>query len=133
MIGRYDSPVQSLALRLREWVWDLYPACNELIYDAKYTVTFGWSITDKLSHSFCSVALWMRYVHFGFYYGNEIADPEHRLLGKGKQYRYLVVHEDRDFPKTYMRRLIKEAYANSLAKAGDKPSAIQGQTLIKTR
>jgi hypothetical protein len=30
-------------------------------------------------------------VHFGFYWGNEISDPEKILLGKGNQYRYILV------------------------------------------
>jgi hypothetical protein len=32
-----------------------------------------------------------KYVHFGFYWGSEIADPEKKLLGKGSQYRYIVI------------------------------------------
>ena len=73
-----------------------------------------------------------RYVHFGFYWGSEIASTEKRLLGKGNQYRYIIVKEKADFPKTYMKKLLKEAYANSLAKVkDDKTSSVKGQTIIK--
>ena len=130
-IGPYPEAVQELALWLREWVWDLYPGCNELIYDGYNAVAFGWSLTDRLGHSFCSVAVMARYVHFGFYWGSEIVDPEKRLLGKGNQYRYIVVKEKADFPKTYMKKLMKEAYANSLAKVKDKTPSVKGQTIIK--
>ncbi|HEV3410898.1 MAG TPA: hypothetical protein VG101_00410 [Puia sp.] len=130
-IRPYPEAVQELALWLREWVWDLYPACNELIYDSYNAVAFGWSLTDRLSHSFCSVAVMARYVHFGFYWGSEIADPEKRLLGKGNQYRYIVVKEKADFPKTYIKKLLKEAYANSLAKVKENTPLVKGQTIVK--
>jgi hypothetical protein len=130
-IQPYPEAVQELALWLREWVWDLYPGCNELIYDSYNAVAFGWSLTDRLSHSFCSVAVMAKYVHFGFYWGSEIADPEKRLLGKGNQYRYIVVKEKADFPKTYIRKLVKEAYVNSLAKVKSKTPSVKGQTIIK--
>lgn len=130
-IRPYPEAVQELALWLREWVWDLYPACNELIYDSYNAVAFGWSLTDRLSHSFCSVAMMAKYVHFGFYWGSEITDPEKRLLGKGNQYRYIVVKEKADFPKTYIKKLLKEAYANSLAKVKENTPLVKGQTIIK--
>jgi len=130
-IRPYPEAVQELALWLREWVWDLYPRCNELIYDSYNAVAFGWSLTDRLSHSFCSVAVMAKYVHFGFYWGSEIADPEKRLLGNGNQYRYIVVKEKADFPKTYIKKLLKEAYANSLAKVKENTPLVKGQTIIK--
>ena len=130
-IRPYPEAVQELALWLREWVWGLYPACNELIYDSYNAVAFGWSLTDRLSHTFCSVAVMAKYVHFGFYWGSEIADPEKRLLGKGNQYRYIVVKEKADFPKTYIKKLLKEAYANSLAKVKENTPLVKGQTIVK--
>ena len=52
----YPFSVQELALWLRDFVWDLYPESNELIYDNYSAVAFGWSLTDKLGHTFCSIA-----------------------------------------------------------------------------
>jgi len=131
-IRPYPPEVQELALWLREWVWDLYPSCNELIYDNYNAVAFGWSITDKLGHTFCTVALMPKYVHFGFYWGSEISDPEHILQGKGSQYRYLIVSRRSDFPRTYIKRLLKEAYANSLAKVKEGTAPVKGQTITKS-
>ncbi len=87
-----------------------------IIYNA---VAFGWSITEKLGHTFCSVAVLPKYVHFGFYWGSQIADPDKLLLGKGNQYRYIIVRTKEEFPKAYIKKLLKEAYANSLAKVKD--------------
>ena len=53
----YPKEVQDNALWLRNFVWDLYPRCNELIYDNYNAVAFGWSPTDRVGHTFCSVAV----------------------------------------------------------------------------
>jgi hypothetical protein len=128
----FSEEISSMALWLREFVWDQYPHCNELIYDNYNALAFGWSPTDRLGHVFCSVAVFERYLHFGFYWGSEIADPEKKLLGKGNQYRYIKLNSKNDFPIKYIKKLVKEAYANSLAKVKDKSQLIKGQTLVKS-
>ncbi len=52
------------------------------------------------------------------------------LLGQGNQYRYILVTDKNKFPKTYIKKLVKEAYANSLAKVKDKKQILQGQTIV---
>ena len=128
----YPASVKELALWLRDFVWDLYPDCNELIYDNYNAVAFGWSPTDRLGHTFCSVAAMPRYVHFGFYWGSEIRDPKKILLGKGNQYRYIIVNEKNDFPKSYITKLLAEAYANSLAKVKDQKQIAKSTTIVKS-
>jgi hypothetical protein len=130
----FPDKVQETALWLREFVWDLYPQANELIYDNYNAVAFGWSPTDRVGHTFCSIAVGRTSynVHFGFYWGSEIADPEKILLGEGNQYRYLLVKEKKDFPKGYVKNLVKEAYANSLAKVKDPKQIRKGETITKS-
>ena len=129
----FSKEIQELALWLREFIWDLYPNTNELIYDNYNAVAVGWSPTDKVGHTFCSFAVFNnKYVHFGFYWGSQIADPEKMLLGKGNQYRYIIVNNKDVFPKTYIKKLLKEAYANSLAKVEDKKQIIKGMTITKS-
>jgi hypothetical protein len=71
-------------------------------------------------------------LHFGFYWGSEISDPEKKLLGEGNQYRYVLVKSRTDFPKTYVKKLVKEAYANSLAKVKNKAELVKGRTIVKS-
>ncbi|MGZ5190256.1 MAG: hypothetical protein ACXWCZ_04505, partial [Flavisolibacter sp.] len=68
----------------------------------------------------------------GFYWGNEIADPDKKLIGQGNQYRYLIVKTKKDFPKAYIKMLLKEAYTNSLSKVKDKKQIIEGKTITKS-
>ncbi len=130
----FGEEITDLVLWLREFVWDLYPETNELIYDNYNAVAFGWSPTDKLGHTFCSIAIGRssKNVHFGFYWGSQIADPEKMLIGNGNQYRYILVKNKTDFPKDYIEKLLNEAYINSLAKVKDGKQIMSGQTITKS-
>ena len=130
----FPGQIKEVAFWLREFVWDLYPKSNELIYDNYNAVAVGWSPTDRVGHTFCSIAVGRSTgnVHFGFYWGSQIADPEKILLGQGNQYRYILVKNKDDFPKTYIKTLLKEAYAYSLAKVKDKKQIMQGLTITKS-
>jgi hypothetical protein len=130
----FDKDIIERVLWLREFVWDQYPGTNELIYDNYNAVAFGWSPTDRLGHTFCSIAIGRssKNVHFGFYWGNELSDPDKMLLGEGNQYRYILVPDKDAFPKTYIKKLVKEAYANSLSKVKDEKLIVHGQTLVKS-
>src|SRR6266702_5363477 len=130
----FPNEIQERALWLREFVWDLYPDCNELIYDNYNALAFGWSPTDRVGHTFCSIAVGRssHNVHFGFYWGSQITDPKKILQGEGNQYRYVLVKSREDFPKAYIKKLVKEAYTNSLAKVKDKTQLMRGATITKS-
>ena len=133
-LNPFEKNIQEIVLWLREFVWDLYPQTNELIYDNYNALAFGWSITEKLGHTFCSIAVGRtsKNIHFGFYWGNEISDPEKVLLGKGNQYRYILVRSKEEFPKAYIKKLLKDAYDNSLLKVKDKNQIVKGITVTKS-
>lgn len=130
----FSDEIIELVIWLREFVWDLYPQTNELIYDNYNALAFGWSPTDKVGHTFCSIAVGRtsKNVHFGFYWGSELSDPDKILLGQGNQYRYILVIDRNKFPKRYIKKLVKEAYINSLAKVKDKKQILHGQTIVKS-
>lgn len=98
----FPDEIQETALWLRDFVWELYPKANELIYDNYNAVAFGWSLSDKLGHTFCSIAVGRTSynVHFGFYFGSQLNDPDKILVGEGNQYRYILVKEKKISPKT---------------------------------
>ena len=125
---------KEVVLWLRDFVWDQYPRVNELIYDNYNALAFGWSPTDKVGHTFCSIAVGRtsKNVHFGFYWGSELNDPERKLIGEGNQYRYVLVTDEKSFPKAYIKKLVKEAYSNSLAKVKDQKQIKEGLTIVKS-
>src|SRR5664279_2233696 len=108
-LAPFDREIIDTVLWLREFVWKLYPSSNELIYDNYNALAFGWSPSDKVGDTFCSIAVFGKeYLHFGFYWGSKIEDPEKLLEGKGNQYRYIKVYDKKKFPKTYIKALMKE-------------------------
>ena len=133
-IKPFPEDVQETVLWLRDFVWKLYPEANELIYDNYNAVAFGWSLTDKQQHCFCTIAVFRTNynIHFGFYYGNLLNDTEKMLLGKGNQYRYLLIKNKKDLPKTYIKKLLNEAYINSLNKVKDKSQLKEGLIITKS-
>jgi hypothetical protein len=130
----FPKEVTETALWLRDFVWDLYPKTNELIYDNYNAVAFGWSVTDRQGHTFCSIAIGRssHNLHFGFYWGSEISDPKGILIGEGNQYRYLLVKDREDFPKAYIKKLIREAHVNSLMKVKNPKELKEGLTITKS-
>jgi hypothetical protein len=115
----FGDDITDLVMWLRDFAWDLCPKANELIYDNYNAVAFGWSPTDKVGHIICSIAIGRssKNVHFGFYWGSELSDPDKILLGAGNQYRYILVTNKKKFPKTYIKKLVTQAYTNSLGKS----------------
>lgn len=127
----YSKGVRDIILWLREFVWDLYPSCNELIYDNYNAVAVGWSLTGKMSSTFCTISAWKDYAHFGFYNAKDLNDPEKRLTGTN-QYKHIKVAVKKDFPVTYIKKLLKEAYATTLAGLNSEDLMLQGVTIVKS-
>ncbi|MDP9047637.1 MAG: DUF1801 domain-containing protein [Bacteroidota bacterium] len=128
----YPDKVKAAALWLREFVWDLYPETNELIYDNYNAVAFGWSPTDKAGDVFCSIAVARDHVNFGFNRGVDFPDPHKVLIGNGNQYRYLQVREPEDFPQDYIKQLLQSAYENSISRMKPVKNPIKGETIVKS-
>ncbi len=133
-LAPFPKEIRERALWLREFIWDLYPHANELIYDNYNALAVGWSLTEKVGHTFCSIAVGRtsHNVHFGFYRGSQIADPKKMLLGEGNQYRYILVKNKENFPRAYITKLMRDSYANSVAKVKDKTQLVQGKTITKS-
>lgn len=128
----FPDGVKAAALWLREFVWDLYPETNELIYDNYNAVAFGWSPTDKAGDVFCSIAVFSNHVNFGFNRGSEIPDKQKILLGEASLYRYIKVKDKDDFPEEYIKHLLEMAYENSISRLKPVKKVIKGETIVKS-
>jgi hypothetical protein len=130
----FSAEIIIRVLFLREFVWDLYPQTNELIYDNYNALAFGWSPTEKAGHTFCSISIGRtsKNIHFGFYWGAQLNDPKKILLGQGNQYRYILIDDIKSFPKAYIKKLIADAYNNSVSKVKDMREIKNGLTITKS-
>jgi hypothetical protein len=128
----YPDKVKATALWLRNFVWELYPETNELIYDNYNAVAFGWSPTDKAGDVFCSIAVFKDHVNFGFNRGSEIPDKKKLLLGDASLYRYIKVKDKEDFPEQDIIILLNMAYENSISRMKLQKKIYKGETIVKS-
>lgn len=130
----FDRETIDTVMWLRDFAWDLLPQTNELIYDNYNAVAFGWSVTEKLGQTTCSVAVIRsnQNIHFGFYRGNLLSDPEKMLKGKGNQYRYILVKDKKEFPKSYIRKLVQQALVNALLGVKNDAEIVSGKTIVRS-
>lgn len=105
----YSEPVQEIALELREFVTSIIPEANELIYDNYNAVAIAYSKSEKLKDAFCHIAVYSKYVNFGFNRGAELFHPDLTLEGKGKLIRHITVHAMNAFPKEAIQKLLWDA------------------------
>ena len=128
----YPDKVKASALWLRDFVWDIYPDTNELIYDNYNAVAFGWSPTDRAGDVFCSIAVFSNHVNFGFNKGSDLDDPAKMLTGDGSQYRYITIKDKADFEEWYIKQLLEEAYQNALNDLKPMKNPVKGLTIVKS-
>jgi hypothetical protein len=130
----FTPEIRKTTLWLREFVWDLYPDCNELIYDNYNAVAFGWGLSDRLQDVFCSVAVYGKGVNLGFNRGSEIPDVKKILLGNGSLYRFIRAENEIDFPKAYAKKLLKYAHTHAKVRMKEKGGTqlLKGTTIVKS-
>lgn len=133
-LAPFPKNVVERALWLRKFAWTEFAGCNELIYDNYNAVAVGWSPTDKVGHTICSIAVGRTSfnVHFGFYWGSKIPDPKSMLIGEGNQYRYLLVDDIETFPADYARKLMRSAFDYSMSLVKDPKQFKEGLTILKS-
>ncbi len=108
-IQPYDEGIQKLTLELRDFITNLEPEANELIWDNYNAVALAYSKSEKLKDAFCHIAVYSQHVNFGFNRGAELTGRNLKLDGKGKLIRHISVKDMKSFPKNEIKTLIWEA------------------------
>lgn len=124
----YSEEVQQLTLALRDFVTELIPEANELIWDNYNAVAMAYSKSEKLKDAFCHIAVYSKHVNFGFNRGSELIKGSLKLEGKGALIRHISVKDLATFPKEAITKLILEA----VHIADDRNPKLQG-TNAKTQ
>ena len=108
-IEPYDERIQKLTLELRDFITDLVPESNELIWDNYNAVAMAYSKSEQLKDAFCHIAVYSKYVNFGFNRGAELSKTKVELNGKGKLIRHISVTDFQTFPKREIESMVWEA------------------------
>ena len=78
------------------------PAAHEFIYhDA-----VGYSVSESPFDRICYIAPQKGYVNFGFFFGGDIPDPKHLLVGTGKRMRHVKVRSVEDAKNPALEKFI---------------------------
>ncbi len=116
---------------LREYILELYPESNELLYHT-HALTAVFSISDKLSDAFCMLPIYTNHLNLGFNNGTLLKDPHSLLTGTGNLIRHIDVKKPGDYRNPKVKTLIKEAIDFAI-KDMEKPTRSIGKTLSKIK
>ena len=108
-IEPYDEEIQKLTFQLRDFITNLVPQANELIWDSYNAVAMAYSKSEKLKDAFCHITLYSKHVNFGFNRGAELTKTNVILSGKGKLIRHISVKSFQSFPKQEIEKMVWEA------------------------
>ena len=120
-----------LFIDLREFVLEIYPDSNELLYHT-HALTAGFSITGRLSETFCVLPIYTNHVNLGLNKGTLLPDPHKLLKGTGNLMRHIPVAKREDYRNEPVRDLLSAAVALSIANM-DKPSDLKRATISKIK
>jgi hypothetical protein len=103
-----DRELIDLFKDLREFILELYPDCNELLYHT-HALTAVFSISDKLSDAFCMLPIYTNHLNLGFNKGTLLKDPHKLLTGTGNLIRHIDIEKKSDYRNPEVKALIEEA------------------------
>lgn len=126
-----DREIIDLFTDLREYILEMYPDCNELVYHT-HALTAVFSISEKLSDAFCMLPIYTNHLNFGFNKGTLLKDPNKLLTGTGNLIRHIDVMKTSDYRNPKVKALIKEAIDYAI-KDMDNPAKSIGKTISKIK
>ena len=68
----YDSNIRILTIQLREFITNMIPDANELIWDNYNAVAIAYSKSEKLKNAFCHISVYSKHLNFRFNRGAEL-------------------------------------------------------------
>lgn len=129
LLERKDQKVIDLFKDLREYILDIHPESNEILYHT-HALTTVFSISDKLADAFCMLPIYTNHLNLGFNKGTLLKDPHKLLTGTGNLIRHIPVDSPKDYRNKNVKHLINSAVAFAIADM-DKPTKSIGKTISK--
>lgn len=130
-LDRKDAALIGLFQNLRNFLLELFPEANELVYHT-HALTAVFSTSEKLSDAFCHIPIYTDHLNLGFNKGTLLNDPDQLLTGTGKWIRHIPVEKPTDFRNKQVKRLILQAIDYAIDDM-NKPAKKKGQTISKIK
>lgn len=116
---------------LREFILDLNPNANELLYHT-HALTSVYSISDKLADAYCLIPIYAHHLNLGFNKGTLLDDPHSLLKGTGNLMRHIPIQSTADYNNKKVKELIKKAMDYAIQDR-DTPAKQQGKIISKIK
>ncbi len=126
-----ESQLIELFKDLREYLLEIYPDSNELLYHT-HALTAVFSISDKLADAFCMIPIYTNHLNLGFNKGTLITDPHKLLKGTGNLIRHIPITAPADYRNKKVKDLIKSAI-DFAKKDMEKTTKLTSQTISKIK
>ena len=124
-----DAALIELFLDARQWVLDLHPEANELLYKT-HALTAVFSISDRLGDAYCMLPIYTKHLNLGFNKGTLLPDPHKLLTGTGNLIRHIDISATADYRNKKVKGLLRAAIDLAISDR-TKPSKAVGQTISK--
>jgi hypothetical protein len=126
-----DAGLMRLFKDLREYILDIYPAANELLYHT-HALTTVFSVSEKLADAFCMIPVYTGHLNLGFNKGTLLNDPNRLLTGTGNLIRHIPVVSPTDYRNKKVKGLIQSAIEFAINDM-DGPVKSTGKTISKIK
>ena len=118
-----------LYIDLRNFVLELYPDSNELLYHT-HALTSLFTVSEKMGDGFCHIPVYSEHLNLGFNEGTLLSDPNNLLQGTGKLIRHIPVKATTDYRNPEVKALLQEAIDMALEDLTSPPKS-KGKTISK--
>jgi hypothetical protein len=75
-------------------------------YEFIYHDAVGYSVSESPFDRICYIAPQKGYVNFGFFFGADLPDPKHLLVGEGKRLRHVKIRSVEDAKNPALGKLV---------------------------
>lgn len=116
---------------LRDWMLELRPDCNELLYHT-HALTSVYAISEKLSDAYCMIPIYTNHLNLGFNKGTLLKDPHNLLTGTGNLIRHIPIKTTKDYRNNKVKDLVKAAITQAIGDM-EKPAKVTGTTISKIK
>lgn len=131
LLSEKDASLRTLFEELREFVFELYPEANELIYHT-HAISIVFTPSLKMNDGYCHIPVYTKHLNLGFNRGTSLNDPHRKLEGTGKSIRHIPVRNRADFDNEAVRDLLDQAIQLSIDRM--KPeNLVEGQSVSKVK
>jgi hypothetical protein len=108
-LAKFTPNHQTLIREVRKALQKRFRTANELVWDNYNFFVIGYSPTERPSDSVVSLAAAANGVGLSFYRGASLADPHKKLLGSGKQNRFIRLESAQTLARPEIEELIAAA------------------------